>query len=65
MVYSGKSQSKMEDDWGYPHVWNPPCTIGDLDSALTMAHLAKFTLVYPHDPQVWREVLRPAVTFVG
>ena len=24
MVYSGKSQSKMDDDWGYPYFEKPP-----------------------------------------
>ena len=23
MVYKGKSQSKMDDDWAYPHLWKP------------------------------------------
>ena len=24
MVYKGKSQSIMDDDWGYPHLWKAP-----------------------------------------
>ena len=24
LVYQGKSQSTMDDDWGYPHLWKPP-----------------------------------------
>ena len=24
MVYKGKSQSKMDDDWGYPYFRKPP-----------------------------------------
>ena len=24
MVYKGKYQSTMDDDWGYPHLWKPP-----------------------------------------
>ena len=23
-LFHGKSQSKMDDDWGYPHYWKPP-----------------------------------------
>ena len=23
-IYNGKSQSRMDDDWGYPHLWKPP-----------------------------------------
>ena len=23
-LFHGTSQSKMDDDWGYPHLWNPP-----------------------------------------
>ena len=25
MVYKEKSQSKMDDDWGYPYLWKPAC----------------------------------------
>ena len=24
MVYNGKFQSKMDDNWGYPMDWTPP-----------------------------------------
>ena len=30
IVYNGKFQSKMDDDWGYPHFRKPPY-IHDLD----------------------------------
>ena len=26
MVYKGKSQSKMDDDWGYPYFRKHPCS---------------------------------------
>ena len=24
MVYKGKSQQNMDENWGYPHLWKPP-----------------------------------------
>ena len=23
-LFHGKSENKMDDDWGYPHLWKPP-----------------------------------------
>ena len=25
-LFHGKSYLQMDDDWGYPHLWKPPCT---------------------------------------
>ena len=49
-IYNGKSQSKMDDDWGYPHFKKPPALPNKLCAIRLTTQECTFSCLTPSSP---------------